>query len=166
MLFGISLTFSLLFDTSINLLHSKIKNSSEQGLPLLYAHTLHITMQSSDFHQSGSLRDPIDNSCVRPSPRRSSPSACHIFIQGEEKLLFRQLLFPNSYLCIPFTNQTQSSLPFLHHLRRKVVLPPCACMSRPGYNMTTSVKRWEDQNTNPNSATMCQNPILHYGSVI
>lgn len=106
MLFGISLTFSLLFDTSINSLHSKIKNPSEQGQPLLYAHTLHITMQSSDFHQSGSLRDPIDNSCVRSSPRRSAPSACHIFIQGEEKLLFRQLLFPNSYLCIRFTNQT------------------------------------------------------------
>lgn len=102
----ISISLTLLFDTSVNLLHSKIKNSSKQGLPLFYAHTLHITMQSSDFHQSGSLRDPIDNSCVRSSPRRSSPSACHIFIQGEEKLLFRQLLFPNSYPWIPFTNQT------------------------------------------------------------
>lgn len=47
-----------------------------------------------------------------------------------------------------------------------MVSSPCACMSRPGYNMTTSLEGWEDQNTNPDSATMGQNPILHYGSDI
>lgn len=143
MLFGISLTFSLLFDTSINSLHSKIKNPSEQGQPLLYAHTLHITMQSSDFHQSGSLRDPIDNSCVRSSPRRSAPSACHIFIQGEEKLLFRQLLFPNSYLCIRFTNQTLTVITAFSTSPQEKGGIASLCMhvqTRPCCNMTTSVE--------------------------
>lgn len=71
-------------------------------------HTLHVTLQSSDFHQSEPLHDPIDNSCVRFSPRRCFPSACHILVEGEQEWPFRQLMFPNSELCLPLTNQTLS----------------------------------------------------------
>lgn len=72
------------------------------------SYCMHVTLQSSDFHQSEPLHDPIDNSCVRFSTHRCFPSACHILIEEEQEWPFRQLMFPNSELRLPLTNQTLS----------------------------------------------------------
>lgn len=128
--------------------------------------TLDITMQSSDFHQSGSLHDPIDNSCVRFSLCRSSPSVSHIFIQGEGKRLLRQLMFPNSYLCLPLTGQALRAIAAISTSTQEKggIVPPCVCMPTPGLSnyITTSVERWEEQNSNPDSPSKGQkNSSLH-----